>query len=308
MSAPLFFNHHSLPAKDGDTARELLLESCRGLATLVNGKRCLPTWLSHDSIETLEFAPGYHFANFRTDVARSRHRDLFVMLSRLSLRHPYRDNLPEEVREVFDRTDAELREASELGSVAVLAAANLCGGVAVGLASSDIWDHSRLPIILVGYNDALEEESRDPEAEVLHLARFVHASELEAHFALQDREYRLENWENVLPQWVLHSEFREWLAEQSPAVIHRVMHHADTLQRLDFNIGRPTVDLIHGSKLGNLKELRVLVNGSNPLRIFFARRPDQKAVMLTGGYKGGNHTFYDTHTALAERRYTDGTH
>ncbi|MBC7907097.1 MAG: type II toxin-antitoxin system RelE/ParE family toxin [Rhodospirillaceae bacterium] len=309
MSVPLFFNHHSVPAKDDETARALLLDTCRGIAVLVNRKRCLPTWLSHESVETTEFAKGYFFANFRTEVARGRDRDLFVLLSRISLRHPFRDNLPEEVREVFDRTDAQLREAPELGSVPVLAAAQISGGIAVGLASADVWDTSTLPIVLVGFDDNLNEDSRDPDAKVLNLSRFTHADDLERHFAAQDREYRLENWENVLPQWVLHHEFREWLAAAQPAsVIHRVMHHADALQRLSFNVGRPTVDVLHGSKLNNLKELRVLVNGSNPLRIFFARRPDQKAVMLTAGFKGGNHTFYDTHIALAEKRYSDGTH
>jgi hypothetical protein len=59
--------------------------------------------------------------------------------------------------------------------------------------------------------------------------------------------------------------------------------------RIDFvaergpDLGRPTVDTIKGSSLGNLKELRCSKDGV--LRVLFVFDPKRQAVFLIGGDK-----------------------
>jgi hypothetical protein len=67
-------------------------------------------------------------------------------------------------------------------------------------------------------------------------------------------------------------------------------------------LGRPRVDVIHGSRLHKMKEARV----DRGIRVLFAFDSNQNAVMLVGGDKTGkwNH-WYPQKVALAERLYAD---
>ena len=64
-------------------------------------------------------------------------------------------------------------------------------------------------------------------------------------------------------------------------------------------LGRPRVDSIQGSRLHNLKELRL----GNTMRVLFAFDPNRRAVMLVGGDKAGSKGWYRDHIRVAEREY-----
>lgn len=67
-------------------------------------------------------------------------------------------------------------------------------------------------------------------------------------------------------------------------------------------IGRPHVDVIHGSRLGKLKEARV----DRGVRVLFAFDSNRNAVMLVGGDKTGSwNRWYPQRIRLAERLYLD---
>jgi hypothetical protein len=67
-------------------------------------------------------------------------------------------------------------------------------------------------------------------------------------------------------------------------------------------LGRPHIDVIHGSRLHKLKEARV----DRGMRVLFAFDSNQNAVMLVGGDKSGKwNRWYPQKVALAERLYAD---
>lgn len=67
-------------------------------------------------------------------------------------------------------------------------------------------------------------------------------------------------------------------------------------------LGRPHVDVIHGSRIHKLKEARV----DRGVRLLFAFDSNQNAVMLVGGDKTGTwNRWYPQKIALAERLYAD---
>jgi hypothetical protein len=67
-------------------------------------------------------------------------------------------------------------------------------------------------------------------------------------------------------------------------------------------LGRPHVDVIHGSRFHKLKEARV----DRGMRVLFAFDSNQNAVMLVGGDKTGKwNRWYPQKIALAERLYAD---
>ena len=67
-------------------------------------------------------------------------------------------------------------------------------------------------------------------------------------------------------------------------------------------VGRPFVDSLQGSRLHNLKELRI----GEGLRVLLAFDPNRRAVMLTGGDKTGRWgRWYPAQIRTAERLYGD---
>lgn len=70
------------------------------------------------------------------------------------------------------------------------------------------------------------------------------------------------------------------------------------------HLGRPYVDTLYGSKVPNMKELRVQSNG-RPIRGFFVFDPTRKAIVLCAGNKQGadEKRFYKEMIKLAEVEY-----
>ena len=68
------------------------------------------------------------------------------------------------------------------------------------------------------------------------------------------------------------------------------------------NLGRPYVDTIKGSKINNLKELRIN-SGGHIFRIFFVFDEKRDALLLIAGDKRGEKRFYKRIIPLAEKIY-----
>jgi hypothetical protein len=101
---------------------------------------------------------------------------------------------------------------------------------------------------------------------------------------------------------LLDSDFEQWLTEQEVGVRRAIVAHAKLLATFGPSLGRPHVDTLKGSKLTNLKELRVQYQGQ-PWRVLFAFDPKRRAILLIGGDKRGDNRWYRKAIAIAEQRY-----
>jgi len=99
------------------------------------------------------------------------------------------------------------------------------------------------------------------------------------------------------------SEFSDWL-EALPEDAQDSVDAMITLLKMEGpNLPRPYADVIHGSKLSNLKELRIQHRG-HPYRAFYVFDPLRRAVVLCAGDKTGNDKrFYKEMMPLAESIY-----
>lgn len=97
-------------------------------------------------------------------------------------------------------------------------------------------------------------------------------------------------------------EFAEWLAALDEGLQDEVLALVRLLREFGPNLGRPHVDTLKGSKLTNLKELRVQYRG-DPWRILFAFDPRRSAILLVGGEKSGDKRWYKKNIKLAEERF-----
>ncbi|WP_105659476.1 type II toxin-antitoxin system RelE/ParE family toxin [Cronobacter dublinensis] len=96
--------------------------------------------------------------------------------------------------------------------------------------------------------------------------------------------------------------FYTWYQQQPEGLQDRIAALLWNLRHSGPLVGRPLVDTIKGSRIPNLKELRVQYGGS-PWRVFFAFDPTRQAVVLCTGNKRGHKDFYKTLITQAETAF-----
>lgn len=96
--------------------------------------------------------------------------------------------------------------------------------------------------------------------------------------------------------------FETWFLELSTEEKIDILASIKVLEEYGPQLSRPHVDTLKGSKLKNLKELRVQHAG-DPYRILFVFDPLRQAILLCGGNKTGDKRFYDRMIPIAEKSY-----
>jgi hypothetical protein len=110
-------------------------------------------------------------------------------------------------------------------------------------------------------------------------------------------------------RWAIRAtgEIREWLRalrQADPETYRSVNVAIDMLAEIGPGLGRPLVDTLRGSSIGNLKELRPRSGRDVAIRILFVFDPWSQAVLLVGGNKAGEWArWYETAIPLAEVTY-----
>ena len=101
---------------------------------------------------------------------------------------------------------------------------------------------------------------------------------------------------------VMTGEFRRWSGTLDAERREKVRGAAALIRDGGPTLGRPHVDVIHGSRVHKLKEARV----DRGMRLLFAFDSNQNVVMLVGGDKTGKwNRWYPRKIELAERLYVD---
>ena len=102
---------------------------------------------------------------------------------------------------------------------------------------------------------------------------------------------------------IYSSEFKAWFDTLLEDEQDSVLHGIALLKKAGPNLPRPYADVIHGSVINNLKELRIQHRGC-PYRAFYVFDPLRQAVVLCAGNKTGNDKrFYKEMIPLAEAIY-----
>jgi hypothetical protein len=97
-------------------------------------------------------------------------------------------------------------------------------------------------------------------------------------------------------------EFVSWYGSLAEEEVDSVDTSIELLEQAGPLLGRPHVDTLKGSKIVNLKELRVQHEG-RPLRILFVFDPRRVGYLILGGDKTGNDDWYKTFIPQAEKIY-----
>lgn len=101
---------------------------------------------------------------------------------------------------------------------------------------------------------------------------------------------------------VTTAEFDRWYQSLNPELRGHVREAIDHIVEAGPTLGRPRVDVIHGSRLHKLKEARI----NRGTRVLFAFDSNRKPILLLGGDKSGKwNRWYPEKIRLAERLYLD---
>jgi hypothetical protein len=99
-------------------------------------------------------------------------------------------------------------------------------------------------------------------------------------------------------------EYYAWFAGLDEGQQDAVRADIAVLEDMGPHLGRPYVDSIKGSRHSNMKELRTM-HGRRHIRSFFAFDPRRSAILLIGGDKTGDKTFYGRLVPVADRLFDD---
>ena len=101
---------------------------------------------------------------------------------------------------------------------------------------------------------------------------------------------------------VTTAEFDRWYQGLNEELRGEVRSAMDHIVEAGPTLGRPRVDVIHGSSVHKLKEARI----NRGTRVLFAFDPNRTPIMLLGGDKTGQwNRWYPAKIRLAERLYVD---
>ena len=104
------------------------------------------------------------------------------------------------------------------------------------------------------------------------------------------------------PEVLKTVEFQRWLATLTDEGRRKVAGAIGWVASGGPTLGRPHVDVIHGSRVHKLKEVRV----DRSTRLLFVFDSNRNLVMLVGGDKSGKwNRWYPEKIKLAERLYLD---
>lgn len=93
--------------------------------------------------------------------------------------------------------------------------------------------------------------------------------------------------------------FDEWFENLEEDLQDSIAFSVGVLEQHGYQLGRPHVDTLSGSKMKNLKELRVQYENT-PYRILFAFDPEREALLLIGGNKASSKRWYEDMIPKAE--------
>ena len=94
-------------------------------------------------------------------------------------------------------------------------------------------------------------------------------------------------------------EFQAWFIQQEEDLQDKIAVSVELLEAQGPQLRRPYTDTLEGSKLSNLKELRVQHRGE-PYRVLYAFDPTRQALLLVGGNKSGDKRWYKEMIPIAE--------
>lgn len=97
-------------------------------------------------------------------------------------------------------------------------------------------------------------------------------------------------------------EFGEWWDGLVIGEQESIRVKVELLAELGPALTRPHADTIHGSRVQNLRELRIQHEG-RPYRVLYVFDPRRTGVLLIGGDKTGNPRWYEEFVPKAESLY-----
>ncbi|MGA9069516.1 MAG: type II toxin-antitoxin system RelE/ParE family toxin [Terracidiphilus sp.] len=97
-------------------------------------------------------------------------------------------------------------------------------------------------------------------------------------------------------------EFSEWWDRMTADEQKSIARYVGLLEQAGPDLCRPYADTIRGSRVSNLRELRVQHEG-RPYRVLYVFDPRRTGILLIGGDKTGNPRWYDEYIPKAESLY-----
>lgn len=280
MDFELFYNHFSAPLPTRDSAYSQLTAAIRD-ALFLNKTGDDRITLSYDlsNINMHTLADNYYYSDYIDDLRNNGENDLMLTLLEMVDKAPLLNNLSDEDVDFLASSMIYVSGISYDRSMDLFGIAFVKNGIVLSLPSNPAWVEPSIAFSIF---------SAEQTAAINYLLRNIsqpgHSVTILNGLAPQislAEQFPTIRFENDIIAWFIT------LPHDDKVKISNAIQHCLCAS---FEIGRPLVDTIHGSRIANLKELRAGNHSqdSGKLRILFLRDENRNVHFLTGFVKYSN--------------------
>jgi hypothetical protein len=286
----LFFNHLSLPANDYVEAYSKLFDAFQGVLCLNQGNDRFLLYFDGENLDTCELANGFTYGDFKRRLNDNQEVDLLLFIYEIEDKTPSMVYLNDDNFEYLCNVTLYIKD-KPYKNMDIFGHAFLQNGIMLSLGTHILWCNHLIEFC------CLEKGSYIPLiCNVDNISNKVNG------IAIVNKWYY--NIEEICCEALFTDQFLSWFNElnsEDKDKTKRILTHC---YEYSFNLGRPLIDTLNGSRFPNMKEIRVgsSYGQSGKIRVLFAMDTNRMANVLIGFIKHSND--YSEQIALADSLFS----
>ncbi|MBF0556168.1 MAG: type II toxin-antitoxin system RelE/ParE family toxin [Nitrospirae bacterium] len=293
MDWQLVFNNLSLPAPDQQKAYDLLSDAFQGILCLKQNNDRFYLYYDGDSIYRCTLADAFTYDDYINKLRTDNEIDLLGFINEIEDQAPCFDHIKEYLFYELSNLSPFLCDAPYGNNFDILTLVMcLDNSVMLSLATSDKWD--KYTIVFCCNEDA---NNKIVKHEIYNISKPEHCTAI-----LKALEGKIED---MCSDAIFSDNFIDWYNNINKENKIRIRRKIKLCCDNNFELGRPHIDTLSGSKYSNMKEIRggTAYAENGRIRILFIRDENRATYILYGFIKHGND--YTQPIAIAEKIYAD---
>ncbi len=292
MDYSLFYNHLSLPAYGEEAAYMLLIDSFQGVLHLGQNQDRFFLYYDGESIDDCQLTAGFTYSDFKNKLYAENQIDLLSFITEIEDKAPFLKYISKELTDELLEISSYFKDRPYDSNLDIFTIAWLENGIMFSLATEKFWQNHT-----VSFLSSRQGQHKPTECKVYNISQEEHAD-----FILNALEQKIQD---VCSDVIFTENFMNWYHRCKKEDRNKIKDKMKYCHENNFQLGRPLIDTLSGSRLQNLKEIRIgnAHAQSGKIRILFAIKPNRIPVILYGFIKHSDD--YTEYVKIADKLFED---
>jgi hypothetical protein len=218
--------------------------------------------------------------------------DLLAFIYEIEDKSPFLDYLSEELTDELSQLSSYFKDRPYNSNLDIFTISWLENGIMFSLATEKFWQNN-----VIIFLSSREGQHKPIRCEVYNISKREHAN-----FILNAREQKIQD---VCTNAIFTDNFMNWYDECKKEDRNKIKDKLRHCCENNFQLGRPIIDTLSGSRFPNMKEIRIgnAHAQSGKIRILFAITSNRSPAILNGFIKHSND--YSEYIKVADKLFDD---